>query len=196
MSRSAAPIDPLPGLDVESQEARLAVLEALLGSVDLHASADQALEWLQARQPLDAVLVAVCDPLSPYLTVVASRGVSTAAIGDFIVRLDDDGSSVERGDAADRAFAYPESARCGRRSTAVPSTRCRSAPTLAGRRMASALVSSREPETLRRRRSGCRVSSRNRRRASACGRASRIRGSDRSGCCSTASSTRSPTRSC
>ena len=90
MSRSAAPIDPLAGLDVESQEGRLAVLEALLGSADLHASADQALEWLQARQPMDAVIVAVCDPLSPYLTVVASRGVSTAAIGDFIVRLDDD----------------------------------------------------------------------------------------------------------
>ena len=77
------------GLDVESQEARLAAVEALLGGTDLHASVDHALAWLELRTGADGMLVTLIDDSTPDLTIVASRGVSNAAIADFTVRRDD-----------------------------------------------------------------------------------------------------------
>jgi PAS domain S-box-containing protein len=83
VSRSAAPVHRLPGLDPSELEAKLALAESLLASADLHGAARQAINWLASRTGVERVVVTALDPTSSHLLIVAERGIPTAMIGDF-----------------------------------------------------------------------------------------------------------------
>jgi PAS domain S-box-containing protein len=89
--RSAASIPPLPAPDVGSSpvRARLALAEFLLSSGDLQASARQSLDWLVRYAGIRQALVAVVDPLSPDLLLLADHGLSSTAVAEFAIHRDD-----------------------------------------------------------------------------------------------------------
>lgn len=84
--RSFAPAVQVPGVELE---ARLALAEFLLTSTDLQASSRRAVDWLAAHSPVEQALVAVVDPLSGQILLIAEHGVSTGAIAEFALRRDD-----------------------------------------------------------------------------------------------------------
>jgi PAS domain S-box-containing protein len=71
-------------------ESRVELLEFLLGSVDLQASARRGLEWLAAHLPMDQALVAVVEPTSRHLISIAEHGLTPAAVADFSVPITDE----------------------------------------------------------------------------------------------------------
>jgi PAS domain S-box-containing protein len=83
---SLGPAVQLPGVELE---ARLALAEFLLTSVDLQASARRAVDWLVAHSGVKQAVVAVAEPLSGQLLLVAEHGVSTTSIADFALSRDD-----------------------------------------------------------------------------------------------------------
>jgi signal transduction histidine kinase len=64
-------------------EAKLALLESLLGSTDLQTSARQAIEWLAANANVRQAAVLVSEPRTGDLMMVAEHGLSSAMIDDF-----------------------------------------------------------------------------------------------------------------
>jgi PAS domain S-box-containing protein len=68
---------------------RVPLLEFLLGSNDLQASARRALEWLAAHVPLHQALVAVIEPSSRHLIAIAEHGIAPAAVANFSVPVAD-----------------------------------------------------------------------------------------------------------
>jgi PAS domain S-box-containing protein len=86
---SAAPVGRLPGLDMPAMEAKLALAEFLLANVDLQASARHALDWLAGHADVHQSIVAVVDPASPNLLVIAEHGIAPSAIAEFVVARDD-----------------------------------------------------------------------------------------------------------
>ena len=83
---SAATAVELAGVD---SEAKLALLEFMLTSNDLQASARRAVDWLVSHTGLKKAVVAVAEPDSSSLLLVAEHGVSSAAIADFSLTRDD-----------------------------------------------------------------------------------------------------------
>ena len=61
-------------------KARLALAEFLLASGDLHVSARQCLDWLARHAEARQALVAVVDPDSPDLLIVAERGIAPPSL--------------------------------------------------------------------------------------------------------------------
>ena len=87
MHRSAgASAVQLSGVDME---AKLAITEFLLTSTDLQASARRAIDWLIGHSEIQQALVAVAEPGSGQLLLVAEHGVSSSAIVDFAITLDE-----------------------------------------------------------------------------------------------------------
>jgi signal transduction histidine kinase len=82
---------PLSGVDVDkpAMEARLALAEYLLASTDLQASARYGIDWLAAHAGVRQSLMAVVDPASPNLLIVAEHGIPTATIAEFVVGRSD-----------------------------------------------------------------------------------------------------------
>ncbi len=78
---------PLPGVDVDKPaiEARLALAEHLLASTDLQASARYGIDWLATHADVRQLLMAVVDPASPNLLIVAEHGIAITAIAEFVV---------------------------------------------------------------------------------------------------------------
>jgi PAS domain S-box-containing protein len=70
-------------------EAKLTILEFLLTSTDLQASARRAIDWLIAHSEIQQALVAVAEPGSGQLQLIAEHGVSSSAIVDFAITLDE-----------------------------------------------------------------------------------------------------------
>ena len=93
MHRSAVSLAPLPEPDVAKplMKARLALAEFLLANSDLQASARESVDWLARHAGVRQSLVAVVDPASPHLLLVAEHGLSDTAIADFVVGRDDVG---------------------------------------------------------------------------------------------------------
>jgi two-component system cell cycle sensor histidine kinase PleC len=91
MHQSAASIALMPALDARRplMKARLALAEFLLASGDLHVSARQCLDWLARHAGVRQALVAVVDPDSPHLLIVAEHGIepgmSNEAIADLVI---------------------------------------------------------------------------------------------------------------
>src|SRR5690349_21300858 len=71
---------PISGIDVD---AKLALVEFLLTSLDLQESARRAVDWLVAHAPIDQAVVIVGDRASNEFLLVAEYGVSSSAIMDF-----------------------------------------------------------------------------------------------------------------
>jgi PAS domain S-box-containing protein len=78
---------PVSGVDMAN---KLALLEFLLTSTELQPSARRAVDWLAAHTGTEQAVVVVADPTTGNLMLVAERGVSSAAITDFVLNRDDD----------------------------------------------------------------------------------------------------------
>src|SRR3970040_445450 len=76
----------LSGVDLD---AKLVLLEFLLTSTDLQGSTRRAIDWLIAHSDVQQALVAVAEPGTGQLLLVAEHGVSSAAIADFAITLDE-----------------------------------------------------------------------------------------------------------
>ena len=85
MSRVAAQVAPVSSLE---SEAKLALMEFLLTSMDIQESARRAVDWLAAHAPVDQAVVLVVEALSNEMLLVAEHGVSSAAIMDFALSRD------------------------------------------------------------------------------------------------------------
>ena len=84
--RSLAPVVHMPGADVES---KLAFAEFLLSSTDLQASARRAMDWLAAHSDVEQAIIAVHDQLTGQVLLVAEYGLSSTAIVDFVLSRED-----------------------------------------------------------------------------------------------------------
>ena len=94
MRRSAAAtVVQLSGVDAE---ARLALLEFMLTTNDLQGSARRAVDWLVSHVAVKKAVVAVIEPDSSPLLLVAEHGVSSSAIADFSVARDDGSHALIR----------------------------------------------------------------------------------------------------
>jgi PAS domain S-box-containing protein len=80
---------PAVQLSGAETEAKLALVEFLLTSTDLQASARRAIEWLVTQCSVAQAVVAVADPASGQLLLIAEHGVSSAAIAEFSIALED-----------------------------------------------------------------------------------------------------------
>ncbi len=76
----AAPLMPAPGVE---SEAKLALLEFLLTSIDIQESARRVIDWLAAHAPVTQAVVLVVESLSNEMLLVAEHGVSSGVIMDF-----------------------------------------------------------------------------------------------------------------
>ncbi len=82
----AAPLLPAASVDAD---AKLALLEFLLTSIDLQESARRSVEWLVAHAPVSEAVVLVIEPLSNEVLLVAEHGVPSGAIMEFALSRDD-----------------------------------------------------------------------------------------------------------
>ena len=80
---------PVPVAGVE--DARLALAEFLLSSVDIQASARRAIDWLAAHSDVKQAVVAIIEPNGSQLQLVAEHNVSSTAIVDFVITREDEG---------------------------------------------------------------------------------------------------------
>jgi signal transduction histidine kinase len=71
-------------------DARIELLEFLLGSVDLQESARRTLDWLAHHVPLEQGVIAVPDPTSRNLVAIAEHGLAPAATSDLSISLSND----------------------------------------------------------------------------------------------------------
>jgi PAS domain S-box-containing protein len=71
-------------------EAKLGLAEFLLASTDLQASARRAVDWLVSQTSIRQAIVAIADPGSNQLLLVAEHGISSTAIVDFVLTRDDE----------------------------------------------------------------------------------------------------------
>jgi PAS domain S-box-containing protein len=83
----------VPGVELD---ARLALVEFLLASTDLQASARRAVEWLVAHSEVEQAMVAVAEPGTGHLLIVAEHGVSSRAIVDFSLAVDEEAHPLVR----------------------------------------------------------------------------------------------------
>ena len=87
MPRSAAVTAvQLVGVD---PDAKLSLLEFLLVTNDLQASARRAVDWLAAHTHVKQAVVAVVEPGASPMLLVAEHGVTASAIVDFSLTRDD-----------------------------------------------------------------------------------------------------------
>jgi signal transduction histidine kinase len=86
VQRVADPVESVTSID---SEAKLALLEFLLTSVDIQESARRAVDWLAAHTGAEQAVVLVVEAISNEMLLVAERGVSSAAIMDFALSRDD-----------------------------------------------------------------------------------------------------------
>jgi PAS domain S-box-containing protein len=71
-------------------EAKLALLEFLLVTTDLQASARRAVDWLATQLRVKQAVVAVVEPGASPMLLVAEHGATTSAIVDFSLTRDDE----------------------------------------------------------------------------------------------------------
>ncbi len=88
MQRSVAPVVQVAASEPDS---KLGLAEFLLASIDLQMSARRAVDWLVARSGIRQAAVALAEPASNRLLLVAEHGVSSSTIVDFILSRDDEG---------------------------------------------------------------------------------------------------------
>src|SRR4051812_28130250 len=72
-------------------EAKLALAEFLLSTGDLQASARRAVDWLAAHAGVEQAAVAVAEPGTGPLLLVAEHGISSSSIVDFALSREDQG---------------------------------------------------------------------------------------------------------
>ncbi len=93
MARSGATAVHLPGNVID---ARLALVDFLLSDTDLQRSSRRAIDWLSAHSDVDQAVVAIAEPGTGPLLLVAEYGVSSGAIVDFSLSRDEEGHPLVR----------------------------------------------------------------------------------------------------
>lgn len=88
MARVAAPLAPVQAVD---SDAKLALVEFLLTSIDVQESARRAVDWLVAHAAIREAAVLVPEAVSSEMLLVAEHGISSGAIMDFSLNRDDTG---------------------------------------------------------------------------------------------------------
>jgi PAS domain S-box-containing protein len=90
-------------------DAKLALAEYLLASTDLQVSAQHGVDWLAVHAGARQVLLALAEPGSQELLVVAEHGLSSGTAADFLVSRDDAGHPLVRamGRGESTYFATP-----------------------------------------------------------------------------------------
>jgi PAS domain S-box-containing protein len=71
-------------------ETKLAFVEFLLSNVDLQVSARRAVDWLVSQTGIRQAVVALVDPSSHQLLLVAEHGIPSSTIVDFSLTRDDE----------------------------------------------------------------------------------------------------------
>ena len=84
-------VAPVVQVAASEQDARLGLVEFLLSSTDLQASARRVVDWLVAQTRIRHAVIALSEPSSSQLLIVAEHGVSSAAIVDFVLTHEDEG---------------------------------------------------------------------------------------------------------
>ncbi len=77
-------------------DSKLALVEFLLASTDLQASARRALDWLVSHLPVRHAFVATIDPATRHLAILAERGLADTVASDFALSLEDDAHPLIR----------------------------------------------------------------------------------------------------
>jgi PAS domain S-box-containing protein len=80
--RAAAPAVSVPGFDTD---AKLALVEFLLASIDIQDSARRSIEWLVAHSPVSQAAVLVVDTVSNEMLLVGEYGVPSSTVADFAI---------------------------------------------------------------------------------------------------------------
>jgi PAS domain S-box-containing protein len=83
-------VAPVVPVAASERDARLGLAEFLLASTDLQTSARRVVEWLVAQTSIRHAVVALAEPSSSQLLIVAEHGVSSAAIVDFVLTHEDE----------------------------------------------------------------------------------------------------------
>jgi signal transduction histidine kinase len=98
VARSVATAAQLSKVDVD---AKLALVEFLLTDTDIQTSSRRAIDWLSAHSDVQQAIVAIAEPGTDSLLLVAEYGVSSSAIVDFSLSREEDGhplvGAMERG---------------------------------------------------------------------------------------------------
>ena len=93
MARSAAAPVHLRAVD---PDAKLALVEFLLTDTDLQTSSRRAIDWLSAHSDVPQAVVAVAEPGTGALLLVAEYGVASGPPADFSISREDDGHPLVR----------------------------------------------------------------------------------------------------
>ncbi|HET7696483.1 MAG TPA: ATP-binding protein [Vicinamibacterales bacterium] len=88
MARVAVPVAPVQAVE---SDAKLALVEFLLTSIDVQESARRAVDWLAAHAPVTEAAVLVAEGVSSAMLLVAEHGISSGAIMDFALNREDTG---------------------------------------------------------------------------------------------------------
>jgi signal transduction histidine kinase len=80
---------PMESVSSIEAEAKLALIEFLLTSMDMQESARRAVDWLVAHAPVEQAVVVIVETVSNEMLLVAEHGVSTGVIMDFALSRDD-----------------------------------------------------------------------------------------------------------
>ena len=88
MHGAVAPVAQVTGSELE---AKLGLAEFLLTNTDIQASARRAVDWLVSQSGIRHAIVALAEPSSNRLLLVAEHGISSSAIVDFVLTRDDEG---------------------------------------------------------------------------------------------------------
>jgi signal transduction histidine kinase len=86
VARQAETAVSTPSLD---SDAKLALLEFLLTSIDIHESARRAIDWLADRAPVSEAVVLAVEALSNEILLVAEHGASSRTIMEFSLSRED-----------------------------------------------------------------------------------------------------------
>jgi len=84
---SAAPIVQVAASELEG---KLGLVEFLLASTDLQASARRVVDWLVTHTRIRYAVIALSERSSSQLLIVAEHGISSAAIVDFVLTHEDE----------------------------------------------------------------------------------------------------------
>jgi PAS domain S-box-containing protein len=97
-------VAPVVRVAASELEAKLGLAEFFLASTDLQTSARRAIDWLVAQTSIRQAVIALAEPSSNQLLLVAEHGISSRAIADFVLTRDDEGhpliKAMKRRDAS------------------------------------------------------------------------------------------------
>ena len=76
---------PVPQTGTGELDAKLGLVEFLLGNTELQVSARRAVDWLVSQTGIRQAVVALAEPSGTQLLLVAEHGISSTTIVDFVL---------------------------------------------------------------------------------------------------------------